>query len=65
MYRNAGAGVLVFRDDAGKHFVAPGEPFDVVGAQHRPMVEAIPGVVLAAAGPLSVEPVRRQPRRKR
>ena len=42
--RNASAKPVVFRDDAGKHRLAPGEYIEVTGEQHLPMVLAIPGI---------------------
>lgn len=44
-FRNDGDQVVAFRDDAGKHFVAPGEAFSVVGPQHIAHVMTLPGIV--------------------
>ncbi len=55
-YRNAGTETIYFRDDApGKHAIEPGESFDVVGDQHRALVESMPGVELATADELRAD----------
>ena len=36
---------VVFRDDAGKHVLKPGQSIEVTGDQHIPMALAIPGLV--------------------
>lgn len=51
-YINAGDETVVFRDDRpGKQYVAPGKEFDLVGDQHAPVIEAIPGVERARPAP--------------
>lgn len=52
IYRNASDEHIVYRDDSGKHRVKPGGTFELVGEQHAPMVEAIPGVEEATADQL-------------
>lgn len=49
IYMNTNTEPIAYRDDAGKHFVDPGEPFEIVGAQHVPAVLAIPGVEIVSA----------------
>jgi len=44
-FTNTGDKAFAFRDDAGKHKIAPGESFEVVGDAHIPAVLAFPGVV--------------------
>ena len=39
--KNTTGAVLVYRDDAGKHHVKPGETFEVAGGQPMPMVDAL------------------------
>ena len=46
---------VAFRDDAGKHVLEPGKSTRVVGAQHRPMVLAVPGVVEGRLKPRKVK----------
>lgn len=48
MFVNASEKPIAYRDDAGKHHVAPGETFDLVGPQHAPAVLAIPRVLVVA-----------------
>lgn len=55
-YRNNGSETIYFRDDAPeKHEIAPGETFDVVGDQHRELVESLPGVELAPVDELRAD----------
>lgn len=42
---------LVFRDDAGKHHVQPGETFQLVGDQHAPVVEGLGAVEVPTPEP--------------
>jgi hypothetical protein len=44
MYRNAGTENVAFRDDTGKHIIAPGQTFEVAGDQHLPHVTSLAGV---------------------
>lgn len=43
---------LVFRDDAGKHFIEPGETFVLTGEQHAPVVEALGAVEVTPPKPV-------------
>lgn len=55
-YRNTSDETVYFRDDAPeKHAIAPGDSFDVVGDQHRELVESLPGVELAPISELRAD----------
>lgn len=54
-YRNTSAEPIYFRDDAGKHEIPAGDSFDVVGDQHLPLVESLPGVELATVDELRAD----------
>jgi hypothetical protein len=44
---NTGSATVVFRDDAGKHWLEPGQTAEVAGEQHLPYLLTLDGIRLA------------------